>query len=72
MAQTIGITWEQEVFARGELRATRADLRAFLEERFGQLPEVLVQRIENTDDLERLKSGIRQGAKINALDQLVL
>jgi hypothetical protein len=72
MSQTIGQTWEQEVLARGQLLACRENLRAFLEGRFGALPEELVQRIETAEDLERLRDCIRQVGRITSLDQLQL
>jgi hypothetical protein len=72
MSQSIGQTWEQEVFARGQLTACRENLRAFLEARFGTLPEDLLRRIETADDLERLRDCIRQVGRITSLEQLQL
>jgi hypothetical protein len=72
MSQTIGQTWEQEMLARGELRAWRESLRTYLEGRFGTLPEEVVQRIQATEDLDRLRACMRQVAQLTSLDQLQL
>jgi hypothetical protein len=72
MAQSTWVTWEQEVFARGELRGSRVMLRIVLEAQFGQLPEDLIRRIETTEDLEKLEAWVQQAACITSLDQLVL
>jgi len=58
--------------ARGELRARRDDLRALLEERFGSLPQGLAERIEATDDLERLRGALRQVLHVQSPDELDL
>jgi hypothetical protein len=69
-------TRDQEILAQGEalglLRARREDLRALLEERFGPLSEALVERIEATGDLERLRGAMRQVMQIRSLDELDL
>jgi hypothetical protein len=78
MSETITRTWEQELLARGEARgeargraegqlaAAREILRLQLEDRFGPLPEELVQRIERADDLERLRAALQQVLHIAA------
>jgi hypothetical protein len=82
MSETITRTWEQEMLARGEARGeargreqgqletAREILRLQLEDRFGLLPADLVQRIERTDDLERLRAALRQVVHITALSEL--
>jgi predicted transposase YdaD len=84
MSETIEQTWEQELLARGEARgeergrtegqliACRENLRLLLEERFGPLTEVVVQRIEAATDLERLRSAIRQVVHMADLSKLDL
>ena len=80
MSEAIAQTWEQELVARGaalgeargELRARREDLRALLEERFGPLPQGLAERIEATDDLERLRGALRQVLHVQSPDELDL
>jgi hypothetical protein len=65
-------TWEQEMLSRGQLVTRREDLRLLLEERFGPLPEALIQRIEAMDDLERLRAALRQVVHLNSLSELEL
>lgn len=76
MSKVIEGSWEAELTARGEargeLRGCRDDLRLLLEDRFGPLSEELRQRIEATDDLELLRSGLRQVLRINSPDELQL
>jgi predicted transposase YdaD len=84
MSQQVEQTWEQEVFARGEahgeargeargaLRTARDDLRALLTQLFGGLPESLVQRIEATEDRERLRAALLQAVRLQSLDELQL
>jgi hypothetical protein len=57
--------------ARG-VRSLRDALRALLVERFGPVPEPLVQRIEASEDMERLKDCIRQVLRIKSADELGL
>jgi hypothetical protein len=74
MGETAWRSWEEELFARGEdrglLLGSRESLRIILGARFGTLPADLVQRIESTEDLGRLRGGIGQAAQITSLDQL--
>ncbi|HJT76156.1 MAG TPA: Rpn family recombination-promoting nuclease/putative transposase [Gemmataceae bacterium] len=76
MSQQVMQDWEQEAFARGEARGAfrnaREILRDVLSERFGELPEALVQRIEAVEDLARLRAAIRQAVHIQSLDELQL
>jgi hypothetical protein len=58
--------------AKGELRAHRNILRQFLTERFGVLPEGVLQQIDQATDLGRLATAIRQAFIIKSLDELKL
>jgi hypothetical protein len=72
MSETIEQTWEQELLARGQLRARQEDLRVLLEERFGPLPEALQQQIDAIDDSERLRNALRQVLHLKSLSDLRL
>jgi hypothetical protein len=56
----------------GALEQCRTNLKELLEDRFGQIPEELLRRIEITEDLKLLNQAIRQVYKIHGLDQLPL
>ena len=43
-----------------------------LEDRFGAVPDALVQRIEASSDLQRLQTAVRQVYRIQKLDDLPL
>jgi hypothetical protein len=58
--------------AIAEIRARRDDLRLLLEDRFGELPGELIRRIEQTDDVERLRNGIRRVSRMSDLSDLQL
>jgi hypothetical protein len=62
----------QEWRAEGKVQALQEALRGLLEQRFGTLPEALLERIGTTDDLGRLQGAIRQVHDIQSLDQLQL
>jgi hypothetical protein len=84
IGEAVAETWEQELVARGmalgeargeargELRARREDLRALLAERFGPLTVELAERIEATDDLERLRGAMRQVLHVSSPEELDL
>jgi hypothetical protein len=76
MAEAVKQTWEEWVLEKGmesgQLRARQETLREQLEDRFGSLPEELVQRIEATTDAERLRAALRQVLHIRSLDELDL
>jgi hypothetical protein len=76
MTQMVGRAWEDEVLERGinrgVLTTCRELLRAMLEEHFGTLPSDLLQRIEQTEDIDRLKACVRQAVHITKLDELTL
>jgi hypothetical protein len=63
MAQTIGEEiWEdgwRHGFAEGQLRASRQMLLRVLTQRFGTLPEAVVQRIESAN-MDRLEAAALQ------------
>jgi hypothetical protein len=72
---TMSQTMAQEVMAKGEARGVRAVrdiLRGLIEDRFGELPATLAQRIETIEDLERLKICTRQVSRVQTLDELQL
>jgi hypothetical protein len=69
---TMGLTLVQQYDGRGQLLASRENLRLLLEERFGSLPEELVQQIESIDDLKRLRAGLRQVVHVKTLEELKL
>lgn len=70
--QQVKKTWEQSMLEQGELRGNRKTLRRQLEDRFGPLPESLIQRIETTADNERLETCLVQVLHIKSLDELAL
>jgi hypothetical protein len=72
MSETIGQTWEQELLLRGQLQERRESLRMLLEDRFGPVPETVVQRIESTDDLDALRRAFQQALRIATLADLEL
>jgi len=54
-------------------RSTSADFSAaLLEEGFGSLPEALVTRIEQTENLDQLRAAARQVFRLTALEDLNL
>jgi hypothetical protein len=57
---------------KGELRSARKLLRALLEDRFGVVPDALLQRIDASTDLEHLQTAVRQVYQIQKLDDLPL
>jgi putative YhgA-like transposase len=69
---TMGMTIAEQFEARGQLVACRENLRLLLEERFGPLPEALVQQIEGIEDIERLRTGLRQAVHLKSLAELKL
>ena len=87
MSHTLGQTWEEWALeegerrkaegeiagtAKGEIQTRREDLRVLLEEKFGSLPDELIQRIETATDPESLKACLRQTLRIQSLDELNL
>jgi hypothetical protein len=66
------LEWQAIAASRAVLQTRREYLRTLLEERFGPLPEAVVQRINTTDDLERLHKAFRQAIHLPRLDDLQL
>jgi hypothetical protein len=58
--------------AEGQLLATRDMLRRLLTLQFGALPETVIQRIEQTADVDRLKAAMERVLKMTSLDELDL
>jgi hypothetical protein len=56
----------------GELRMARDMLRTLLVDHFGAVPETLQQRIDATDDLDRLRAAVRQVSHLQKLEDLTL
>jgi hypothetical protein len=76
MSETIFKSSDQEMLEQGEIRGQlancRQNLRLLLEERFGPLPEALVEQIEGINDLERLRAGLKRVLHAAALDEFAL
>jgi hypothetical protein len=72
MGQTIAEALIEEGIEKGQLLASRDTLKRLLSQRFGALPEPLVQRIEGVFDLSRLNDALDQVLRINSLDELKL
>jgi hypothetical protein len=68
----MGQTIAESLIEEGQLLDARTLLRLLLEDRFGALPESLVERINVTADLERLRNASRQVYRIGKLDELPL
>ena len=80
MSRSVAETWGEwasrhytaEGERRGQLRAHRENLQYFLEMRFGPLPEVLRQRIEACEDVDRLQACLYQVLQMKSLEELQL
>jgi hypothetical protein len=80
MGQTIAESLIEEGFEKGiekgiekgKLTIARETVRLLLEDRFGPLPESLVQRIDSINELPRLQAAFRQGLRLQKLDDLQL
>jgi hypothetical protein len=80
MSQTVHQTWVDwakahytaEGEARGAIRAYRENLRIVLEERFGELPQDLLRRLETNENLAALQDAVRRAVHIHSLDELQL
>jgi hypothetical protein len=70
MAQTIADALRDEGKVEGQLRHARDILRDLLEEKFGSLPQTLLQRIDASNDLGRLNQAIRCVSRMNSVDEL--
>jgi hypothetical protein len=79
MAEVVFKSWQEEIRDQEAqlrvevgLQQTRDSLQVVLEERFGTLPEPLVQQINAVTDLTRLRASLRQAVHIQSLDELQL
>jgi hypothetical protein len=80
MAETIAEAiwkegWTQGLsqgLSQGALNASRRMLQEFLAGRFGPLPEDIVQRIENCNDLDRLTAAVEQILRLDKPEDLQL
>jgi Domain of unknown function (DUF4351) len=73
MGQTIAeAIWEEGLLkGRSEgLSASRRLVRQLLAKRFGTVPDAIIQRIENTTDLDRLTAAALQVLDIAAPEDL--
>jgi hypothetical protein len=57
---------------QGEVRSARDNLRAVLEERFGELPPEVIERIEARPEPDQLALLLRRALDVAALDELNL
>jgi hypothetical protein len=76
MSEKLGATIADRAMAKGQakgqLSMCRTMLRDLLEDRFGMVPEDLLQRIESCSDLERLQRAARQVYRVQSLEELSL
>jgi hypothetical protein len=77
MSKTLGQTWEEwaeqrkaEGKAEGRIQTRQEDIRLLLEERFGEVPDDILRKIEGTTDADRLNDWFRQAARARSLDEL--
>src|SRR5262249_28453882 len=64
--------WHNEGRAEGELLKGRQWLLALLENRFGSLPEELIQRIRDVEDVQQLDRAFQQALNLQSLADLQL
>ena len=77
MSELLGKTYEEEVFergqalglAKGKAEATRAWLDKLLRKRFGEVPEVVQQRLASAD-LAQLETAFPRVLDISSPDEL--
>jgi hypothetical protein len=72
MGQTIGEAIWEEGRVAGELRQARRILQRLLADRFGSVPEAIVQSIEASSDVERLTTAALQVSRIARPEDLSL
>jgi hypothetical protein len=70
MAQTIAESIFEEGQLKGELNTARRVLRQMLIKRFGTVSEQLLQRIENSTDVERLVAATLEVSSLTAPEDL--
>jgi hypothetical protein len=68
--QQMGQTIAEAMEARGAIKESRNNLRALLESKFGTLPEPLIQQLDGTDDLAKLRAAFQRALSIDKLDDL--
>ena len=64
--------WHNEGRSEGEILKGRQWLLALLENRFGSLPEELIQRVQALQDVQRLDNAFEQAMKLQSLAELNL
>jgi predicted transposase YdaD len=72
MSKTIAEAWLEEGRVEGRLEGARELLRTQLEERFGTLPEALLQQLAAVTDIARLQQAARQVLRLEKLEDLRL
>ncbi len=72
MAESMAEVLLERGRAEGELKNARAMLRSYLEHRFGTLPEPVLQRVESTTDIDRLRAAFQLALEGKGLDDLQL
>jgi hypothetical protein len=76
VAETIAEAWMEEGMAKGLTQGRTEEARTLLcrllENKFGTLPEGLVQKINAATDLMRLHDAFQQGLTLDKLDDLGL
>ena len=72
MQQVQGKTLWDRAERAGALRSRREILRIQLEDKFGPIPEALVQKIDAVTDPDQLTAALRQVVRINTLSELQL
>jgi hypothetical protein len=65
-------TIADHLMEQGEVRAMRRFLRRSLEDKFGPLPEAVLQRIEACGEVQKLEEAARKTPRLEKLDDLVL
>ncbi len=58
MGQTIGEAIWEEGRQKGELQSLRLAVRGLLADRFGDVPEAVLQRVEHCTDFDRLMAAV--------------
>jgi hypothetical protein len=56
----------------GKVLGYRQGLRQLLEDRFGSIPEDLIQKIEACEDAERLLAAMRQVLRVQSPEEIAL
>jgi hypothetical protein len=72
MTKTIAESWMEEGMERGRVEAARSILLGLLEDKFGKLPDELVQRIKATMDPAKLELAARQAPRLDRPEDLQL